>query len=396
MAKRILIISFISVLVLLYLFTELNKDTPYIYDLNFSGLSKDPYGCFVLRETLEENRNLHFLESINKTLYEGLPSGGGNTRTIIIITDNFEQDSINLTSLYQFVSKGNKAFISAYSFGKDFRDSLKFETKYFDLFAFRSNTDTLDLVNPSLKLGSEIFNNMARSGFSSLDSANHVVLGTNNSGKANYIRVNYGFGFFYIHCQPLAFTNYHILYSSSQYPLNALSYFKDDDLIWDDYNKPPAGKYFSESRTPFRYLLSQEAFRIALYLTLVLTGIYILIESKRKQRFIPIVQPPENSTVNFISTIARLHQGQMDYKKMAQRKYHFFKDLVYSRYFVRLDDYNPQTFEIFAEKAGLEQEKVKKIIDKYIRIESSVSISANDLIEFSKMIDKIYQHEKEK
>lgn len=396
MTKKILVILFISVLMLLYLFTELNKKKEHNYDLNFSGLSKEPYGCFVIRETLEKNKNLNFRGSINKTLYEGLPKNEGNSKAVIIITDNFEQDSINISSLYQFVSKGNKAFISAYSFGKRFRDSLKFNSKYFDLFAFRNNTDTLDLVNPSLKIGSAVFHEMSKANFSGLDTTSHIVLGTNNRGKANYIRINYGYGYFYIHCQPLVFSNYHVLYSNYQYSINALSYFKEDEIIWDDYNKPAAGKYYSESQTPFRYLLSQKALRIALYLILFLTGIYILIESKRKQRFIPIVESPENSTVNFVTTIASLHQSQKDYKKMALKKYQYFKEMVYSKYYVRLEEDNPQTILILSDKAGIEPEKLKMIIGKYIQIESLISISANDLIEFSKLIDDIYHHEKEK
>jgi hypothetical protein len=295
------------------------------------------------------------------------------------------------------VKQGNNFFISAYTFDQRFRDSLKFENQDFNFAFVYSSPETLNFVNPLLRLEQPgIFSNIGAMEFTRIDTLNHIVLGTDISGKANYIKVPYGKGAFYLHCQPLVFTNYHLLYSNSDYAYNALSYFSGTRLLWDDYYKPQVAMYSTETQTPLRYFLSKEPLKMAIYLVLILTGIYFLIGSKRKQRFVPVLKPLENSTLKFVSTVARLYQGQPDYKKMALKKYLYLKEMVYSRYQIRLDENDPATADQFSGRTGFSLNKIKELYIVCRRIESSISIDAETIITFSRMVDEIYEFEKEK
>lgn len=395
MAKKILLFAILALLLGLYLASELNKKREFSWELNFSGISREPFGCFVLRNTLEKNDSLRFSRTISKTYYQSFPHlSSSDTKTVMVITDEFSPDSLDLSTAYKFVADGNNMFISSYIFEKRFCDSLKFKVDEFTFGAFTKDKDTLNLVNPGLKLTKPMaYDRMDPSRFSVIDTSNHLVLGTGTMGKANYIRVKYGKGYFYLHAQPRVFTNFYILYSNAAYPYRALSYFRNTSLVWDDYYKPFAGRYNPNNDTPFRYLLSENALRVALYLTLVLICIYFLIGSKRRQRFIPIFEAPANSTVNFVNTIARLYQGQPDYKKMATRKWQYLKETVYSKYSLKLDENNENTAIAFAGKTGFNLNKTKEIYQMAMQINSQSSLSAEALIAFSKKIDEMYQFE---
>lgn len=396
MIKRIVAISTLSVLLILFFLSEISKPQKRSWELNFSGISREPYGCYVLRETLEDNQTLNFDKTTNETFYNAVPSLNKNkNQTLILITDKFDADSLNLSLAYKFVAGGNNIFISAYAFPEIFKDSLHFEVKFFDLKKFNAATDSVNFTNPSLKLAKPlVFEKTYPSRFSGIDTARHLILGSGNRNSINYIKVPYGKGAFYLHCQPLLFTNYHMLNQHPDYAYLALSYFKNSPLVWDDYYKPKAGKYNPESQTPLRYFLSQAPLKSAIYLTILLIIIYFFIESKRKQRFVPIITPLENSTIKFVNTIARLYLGNPDYKKMALRKYQYLKEMVYSRYLLRLDENNPDTARIFSEKTGYSVQKIKELFVVCRRIESSISIDAETLIELSRQIDDIYAFEK--
>lgn len=398
MIRKFIILFLLSLLFILFLIAEFNKHKVISWKMNFSGISKDPYGCIVLRETIEKNPGLNFYLTSNQTFYTSLSQLKEDSLiSYLVITDKFTVDSINLKSIYDFVKQGNNFMISAYTFDNLLKDSLKFDKKKFNLAFLYSSPETLNFVNPVLQMKNPaIFSNIGNMEFSGIDTLKHIVLGTDNAGNANFIKVPYGKGAFYLHCQPLVFTNYHLLYSNSEYAYNALSYFTDTRLVWDDYYKPQVARYTTQTRTPLRYFLSKEPLRIAIYLILILTGIYFLIESKRKQRFIPILKPLENSTLKFVSTVARLYQGQPDYKKMALKKYLYLKEMVYSRYQIRLDENDPATADQFSGKTGFSISKIKELYIICRRIESSISIDAETLITFSRMVDEIYEFEKEK
>lgn len=392
MVKKIAVIVFTFLLVIMYFVSEINKPHEYNWRMNFNGISKDPYGCYILRKTLQDHKQLNFQTILNETFFSSLPKIQEPGSTIIVITDRFRPDSIELQSLYKFISGGNNIFISAYSFDNGFQDTLNFNINTF-FTSFKNASDRIALVNPSLECtGPLVYHQVSPVRFTGIDTANHLILGTSQDRYANYIKIPFGKGAFYIHSQPLAFTNYHLLNSHSDYPYAALSYFRNTSLFWNDYYKPDAGKYSPESQTPFRFFLSNDSLRISLYLTLILIFVYFLIESKRKQRFIPVIEPPVNSTIRFVSTIARLYLGQPDHKKMALKKFLYFREAIYSRYMYRIDANNPASAEQFAEKTGYDLKKINELFSSYRQIESAISIYPDMLVSFSEQIDRIYEY----
>ena len=85
--------------------------------------------------------------------------------------------------------------------------------------------------------------------FNSIDTLNTKIIAAINDKKANYIKINYGLGDFFIHNQPFAFTNYNLLFkNNAEYAFKALSYLRNDIIYWDENYKLVLGNEFKDER----------------------------------------------------------------------------------------------------------------------------------------------------
>ncbi|MBL0018352.1 MAG: hypothetical protein IPP17_18390 [Bacteroidetes bacterium] len=135
-----------------------------------------------------------------------------------------------------------------------------------------------------------------------------------------FIRIDMGEGSFYLHSVPLMFTNYFMVDPvNNQYISKALSFLPVQDVIWDEYFKP--GKVKTDS--PVGHLLEQPALRWAWILALAGVLLFMVFESKRKQRIIPVIEPLNNTTLEFTKTVGILYFAHGDHKDISEKKIKF-------------------------------------------------------------------------
>ncbi len=149
------------------------------------------------------------------------------------------------------------------------------------------------------------------------DSATDVeVLGRNSAGNPVFVQKRVGKGAIYFHSVPLAFTNYYLLpQNNSGYISRCFSYLPVAPVYWDEYYK--VGR--QGAGTPIRVLLQTPALKTALVLTLALVLVYMLFQSKRRQRIIPVIKPFENSTLQFVGTVARLYYNRGEHTSVDKK-----------------------------------------------------------------------------
>jgi hypothetical protein len=195
--------------------------------------------------------------------------------------------------------------------------------------------------------------------------------------------MKFGEGEFFIHNQPYAFTNYNILKrNNAEYVFKVFSYLDNQTIIWDDNYKPG-----QESSTPLRYILSQKALRAAWYTILGLAFVFMFFSSKRVQRIIPVVAPPENSSLEFARTLGNLYMNSKNHKDIAKKKYNYWLDFLREEYYIFIE--NPDNLEAvkIAEKTGVKLEvinkiiKIKKYIDEYKEIGQDTLLRFNGAVE---------------
>ncbi|MDP4210345.1 MAG: DUF4350 domain-containing protein [Bacteroidota bacterium] len=388
MRKQTLYLIAISILLALYVVVQVTRPKAINWNENFQKDSKSPYGCYILYDLLPSAFTRSTITENQQSLYSSLITKNNQKKSLLIITNDFSPDKTDFKALFNFIKAGNQVFIAAALWGKPFSDSTHISTDYQYPTNKNSSLSKYEFTNPHLT-SKQLFayQNIHEAYFSSLDTLKTEVLGRDLDKKINFIRMNIGKGELYLHSVPIVFTNYHILYSNSEYPLLALSYIKYPSIVWDEYYKPE--RVNRESSSPLRYILSQESFKYAYYTLIITLLLFMIFESKRRQRIMPIIETPRNLTLDFVQTIARLYFNNKNNKDLANKKIAQFYDFIHTNYYLRPDEHDPKFRKQFAGKLNIPLNEVDQIFDMISHLKHQEKVSDNELIKFVALIDQI-------
>jgi len=217
-------------------------------------------------------------------------------------------------------------------------------------------------------------------------SASAVVLGRNSLGAPDFVKVDFGKGAFYLHLQPLAFSNYYLLNdTTSDYAFKALSYLPaNNKVIWDEYIK--RGRAGEENM--MRVIMEKAALRWAYYIAIFGILLFVVFEGKRRQRVIPIIKPLQNTTLEFVQVVSRLYYQKQDHHGIARKKIIFFLEQIRTQYHLPTNQLDEQFTETLSHKSGYPLEKTKYLIWKIRQVEKSGSITAEELLKLNDEMEK--------
>ncbi|MBX3241450.1 MAG: DUF4350 domain-containing protein [Chitinophagaceae bacterium] len=324
-------------------------------------------------------------------------------QVLMIVTRNFNAFSSELTELFNFVSKGNDVFISAYNFSYEASDFFHIKTYSTDiglpLYDFSSVYDTLELslADVPFSSGKNNFKYPGRrynSYFTSFDTSMSYVLGRGADNKVNCIKLRAGAGYFILHGAPLAFSNYFLLHKENMDYYNQLLSVLNPEaraVVWDEYYLHKTTSYSAPSPSPLRVLLSQPAFKMALYIALAGVLVYMLLGLKRNQRIFPAIKPPANDSLDFVKTVGRLYYQKGDNRNIAQKMTHFFVEHVHNRYHLTSGDLDEDFVERLSQRSGSPRENVQLIVDYIIFIREGNTLTNQQVGEFYNLLDSYYK-----
>ncbi|KAF2327333.1 DUF4350 domain-containing protein [Flavobacterium daemonense] len=385
-------------LMALILLIDKGQPKPVDWRPTFSVHDKIPYGLYVFDHEIKDLLKDQKIERISTvTPYEYLDSKynpdtlvedyriKGTFLNIDLAADIDEQ---SVKELFYFVSRGNNAFLSMRTFPKILLDSLKLETQT-NLKRY-SNT-SIWAANPKISDKKYNFKQSVEDYFSQIDTAETTVLGYQNTEKdkkhVNFIKVRYNGGYFYLHTQPAAFTNYHLLKDNHyQYAEDVLSYIPKGDVFW--YTKGQNNE--SVSSSPLRYIFSQPALKWAYMFSLLGLLIFIFFNAKRKQRIVPIVKPLSNLTVDFTKTIGNLYYQEGDHTNIIDKKIIYFLEKMRNEYLIdttKLDDDFIKKLHLKAGKNLADIQELVFLINEHRK--SYHGSLEEDLIRINNAIEKV-------
>lgn len=381
-----IILLFVTLIALDY-----NSPKPIDWSESYHIQGKTPYSCYVLNDMLHIIFPQQKIEENNEGFYLSLDSNSVEKKNILVVTSYFNPDKLDLEALLKYVEKGNNLFVSSSDFAQPFLDRCKLEMKspVIDTSAFRRGEEALFLLDPSLKNDSGYHYNrrMPLYHVSAFDTLNTITLGTNRLGEANFVRTKYGLGQIYIHTQPLVFTNYYLLYGNTAYTSKILSYLPVRQTVWDNYYKPD--RFINTS--PMRYILSQAPLQSAYYLLLITLLLYLVVESKRKQRVIPLIKAVENRSLQFVQTIGGLYFKQRNHADLARKKSIFFKEFLRERYFLTTVSATDECIKLVSLKSGVDADLVKQLLQSTDYYERTQPATEGGLIELNRKMEMFYK-----
>ncbi|MCM4168842.1 hypothetical protein KCTC52924_02538 [Arenibacter antarcticus] len=396
--SKVIIGVFISVL-LGIIVTEIVRPKPVNWKPSYTSEDKIPFGCFVLYEELPQLFPAQELIPVNESLYNTLSIADSTINSnYLLINNNLELDKQEANQLLSYVHAGNDAFIAASSFGDYLSDTLNLKVE--SLYTIGEDTTYLKLTNPSFQeMDYAMTRGLYNSHFTSVDTLKTTVLGhitflekvgimevftTKKLKRPNFIRLQFGKGYFYLNTTPQAFTNYYMLGGNMDYVGNSLSYLKNVAVYWDNYKK--SGRVVIDS--PMRFVLNQPPLKWAYYLGISGILIFVLFKIKREQRIIPVAQPLENSSIDFARTVAGLYFEHKDYSDLIAKKTNYFLEYLRSNFHINTQEINQKTVSDLSAKSGKSMSETKAILDILIHLQNKNQHTEQDLINLSKKIDQ--------
>lgn len=392
---------YIGILVFIFgliLLTSKGQSKPIDWRPTFSVHDKIPYGLYIFDKEIKGLLKNQKIERISATTpYEYLDSQyNADTLvedyrikgTFLNIAAQNEIDEQSVKELFYFVSRGNNAFLSMRNFPQILLDSLKLDIQN-DLKPFHKTS--IWMANPNASNKKYIFKQSVEDYFSKIDTAETTVLGYQSTAKnekhINFIKVRYNGGYFYLHTQPAAFTNYHLLKDNHyQYAEKVLSQIPKGDVFW--YTKGQNNESISGS--PLRYIYSQPGLKWAYLLSIIGILIFIFFNAKRKQRIVPIVKPLVNLTVDFTKTIGNLYYQEGDHTNIIDKKIIFFLEKIRNEYLIDTTKLDADFIKKLHHKTGKNIADIEELVFLINEHRKSYHGSLEeDLIRINNAIEKV-------
>jgi hypothetical protein len=361
---------------------------------------KIPFGTYAFGEILPTIFKGKGISQNNQTIYETMDSVGSVPTNFISISTSFSLEGADLKTLFNNVSEGGYAFISAHNFYGSFSDTLSILTHdyFYDddhshFWSDEEDSSVFTFANP-LIVEQDTFRYPRKNVHNAIDCSDmklHAkVISKNDVNLPVTILIKWGKGAFILNSTPLAFSNIYMLDKQNyKFATTTLSYLPMRDIIWTDYYQ--AGRL--ESQTPLRFILGNEALRWSYYLIIGALIVFVIFEAKRRQRIIPLIKPMENTTLEFVHTIGDLYFQSQDHKNIAEKKIGYFMEHLRVKYWLAPRKIDEPFINSLARKSGKSEKDIRALIEAIQNIQSMPNVNEHQLIDLNRKLEVFYEHQ---
>ncbi|MBT8288038.1 MAG: DUF4350 domain-containing protein [Flavobacteriaceae bacterium] len=374
---------------------EFSKPKPIDWTKTYNETHRSPFGTFIFFNELEALFPNSTVENIGQTPYEYFTQNYDWERedydvygTYMYIDESMTIDDVSAQELLDYAAYGNDIFISSSYLPEPIKDSLGIETR--NDYSFTGNADLL-LANSRFASDSiNIDRGLTNIYFSELDSVYTTVLGYqrfNKEKQINYVAVDYGSGRFFIHLQPVVFTNYSLLKANHKhYTEGVMAYLEDDPIFFDSRNK----KRNLMSQNFLRFILSRPALKWAWLVGLFSLIVFIIFNAKRKQRIVKIIKPNENTTVAFTKTIGNLYYETKDHDNVIDKKITYFLEYIRRVYYLDTQVLDEKFIKHLTLKSGRKESIIKKLINLIAHLKAKPNRDESDLLGLNRAMEHFH------
>ncbi|WP_379967946.1 hypothetical protein [Epilithonimonas sp. UC225_85] len=382
---KIYAVVFIIILIVMGIF-EMNKKPVLDWRKNFDTEKKTPFGLYIFDQesTVLFNKKLEKVRVSPYSYYQ--KNHQKKPHNILIIQKNI--DEVSWQNMMSQVSEGSDVMWFTTEVPRKIRDTLgfRFKSVSFDENYYLQLTDK-KLADKRLfidKLPDNQGFSFIKKDIEILGKTLHKTKNNETSVQADFVKINFGKGHFYIHSEPLVLTNYYILNSKNRYMESVFSYLPDRETVWFIETDTPL------SMSPMRFILSNPPLRYAWYLLLAGLAIFVFFNAKRKQRIVPVTEPLKNTSLDFIKSIGNLYLQEGDFHEMMAKKAQYFLNKI--RMDLLIDTQNLD--ESFINKLHLKTGKKIELIKEAVELvkkgqDPYASVMKEDLIRMNKLLDDI-------
>ncbi len=325
-------------------------------------------------------------------------------QAFIVVAGRLNASEYEMKRMITFVENGNDVFISARTLSEDAENMLGCKTSAINTTIFFTDEgavkDSLSVTLSSPPYKKTVTYTYPGSGYSgwfyNIDSATTEILGYDKMGHPNFIHLKAGKGNFYVQLVPLAFSNYFLLHKNNiGYYEKALSVISPNTnrVVWDEYylHKRNYRERPQTRQNWLNVLFRYPALKAALLTAIFTLLIFVLLEMRRKQRYIPVVTKPENDSIDFVRTIGRLYYDKGDHKNLCRKMGAYFLEHVRNKYKLPTGVLDDEFVKNLRFKSGCEESEIRGIVSFIKYVDDAPVIGHKELIQFHKDLESFYK-----
>lgn len=361
-------VNIYMLLILLLMFSGC-EPPPVNWTRSFDSDHKIPYGTHILRKELPKffpNSEIIDIKRHTGDFFDDSPHV--DDELYMFIYDAHLKDSLSWENILLHVQEGGSAFIALSAGNRVIRERLGVSIE--DGALLEEN----ESVKLSVKIpdGSTeyIYQKGAGSSYiSHYDPSTTEILGYltfENVEAPNLARVFYGYGTVLISTEPIAFTNYHMLKKDHyRYVEDVFSYLEPADILWDNsrlYSRERPGGSEGGAFESLSFILNNPALKSAFFLLMVLGLLYLIFNTRRRQRAVPILLPYKNYKLDFAKTLAELYRYEADHTAMVKYKISYFLEQLRVNYNISSKDTEGDFSELLSAKSGVDEKTCQKLV----------------------------------
>ena len=370
-------------------------------------------GLYFIYHLMETSPNVVSMMQIENKIDSTLVANEGDLPSVYMLLDNgIEMKEKELDHLKEFVRQGNAAFVSVLDFGEQFSEIFCYGDLTQRMWAEGVNLNfTHNTFNSNYSYYFRRYQNnqvqyreweyFVPSNFKAgLDRVITISLETYLENPV-FVKVPYGEGYFYLHSLPEVFVNESMFTQDGfDYAQSVMSHLPKGHYKWHNHlNKwdvnndvNPMDDDSIDRESPIQYILKDPNLRYAYLILIVALLVYVVFQTKRRQKIIPTVEPNENSSLEFVETVSKLYLKQDKHYKFIKHYEQSFIHFIKDKYYISSQNIDEEYIHSVALKSDISAELIQKIFKEFERAKTSYTYSTDKLIALHKKIEYFYKH----
>ncbi len=351
------------------------------YDLRKN--STEPFGCFLASSSLEDLFPNAKVEMATK-LFAELDKANGKSFfqeqnfLNIIVANDFYPTADEVDVLTEYIEHGGHVFLAAGSTNPRFDSAFGTHIAVQDLEVGDSN-----LVFHWGEDGDREYSMKFPLVITYLDSSRGDVLGEQKLKEgygAIVTKEQIGKGTFMLCTAPEILSNYFLIKDSNiNYYENIFSHFKyyTSKIRWQS-QKTYNGNY-QKPESNLWSLLKHKEYLAAFLVLLALLLLYLLFESKRRQRAVPVIAPVKNDSLEFTETVGRLYYHERDHQNLAEKMVRYYLEYIRTKYNISTQQLDATFAQKISRRLAKDLQETEAFVSYISKIKQASSLAESDI-----------------
>lgn len=386
-----------------------NSKRQFDWDESFEFQSSQPYGYSFLRDFLNTRYSKDSVELFYNS-YSELPDQPNVS--LIITGSSYQPDSIESEILANWVASGHDVLLLQKTIPNSMSEAI-WDTnecagiKYLNAGYYYNEKVSATHFHKELQskraaiFDHRVADSLINYDFGCFDSSLFcptsplIPLAAIDIAYVNFAALKHGNGNYYFHISPIMFSNYELTnIERFKYIEGVFSYLKGSKILVDQGHYYPSYQNQSDyiPSTPFSFILSHRALRFAFYTLVAMALIYLLTGMRRKQRIIPVIEPPVNSSLQFLQATGRIYFLRRDHAGLLRLQVKFLLQFIRNRYHIHAKNLGEINIGELSERSGISKPDLEELFLDHQRLHLYVELSDKDIIGFYKLLNHFYKN----